>query len=41
MEGVQGLAVGLREQLLDNLLLPCVNTRQGKAAPKRLPAVVL
>ena len=27
--------------LLYNLLLPCVNTQQGKAAPKRLPAVVL
>ena len=41
MEGVQGLAVGLGEELLNNLLLPCVNTRQGKAAPKRYPAVVL
>ena len=27
--------------LLSNLLLPCVNARQGKIAPKRLPAVVL
>ena len=41
MEGVQGIAVGLEEELLDNLLLPCVNTQQGKAALKRLPAVVL
>ena len=41
MEGVQGTAVGLREELLDNLLLPCVNTQQGKAALKRLPTVVL
>ena len=41
MEGVQGLAAGLREELLDNLLLSCVNTQQGKVAPKRLPAVVL
>ena len=41
MEGVQGIAVGLGEELLDNLLLPCVNTQQGKAASKRLPAVVL
>ena len=41
MEGVQGIAVGLEEELLDNLLLSCVNTQQGKAAPKRLPAMVL
>ena len=41
MEGVQGIAVGLGEELLDNLLLPCVNTQQEKAAPKRPPAVVL
>ena len=41
MEEVQGIAVGLGEELLDNLLLPCVNTQQGKATPKRLPAVVL
>ena len=41
MEGVQGLAVGLGEELLDNLLLPCVNTQQRKAAPKRYSAVVL
>ena len=41
IEGVHGLAVGLGEELLNNLLLPCVNTRQGKAALKRLPAVVL
>ena len=41
MEGVQGIAVGLGEELLDNLLLSCVNTQQGKAAPKRLPIVVL
>ena len=41
MEGVHGLAVGLGEELLNNLLLPCVNTQQGKAAPKKLPAVVL
>jgi len=27
--------------VLDNLLLSCVNTRQGKVAPKRLPVVVL
>ena len=27
IEGVQGLAVGLGKELLDNLLLPCVNTR--------------
>ena len=26
MEGVQGIAVGLREELLDNVLFPCVNT---------------
>ena len=30
MEGVQGLAVGLGEELLNNLLLPCVNTQQRK-----------
>ena len=40
MEGVQGLVVGLGKELLDNLLLPCVNTQQGKAVPKRLLAVV-
>ena len=27
VEGVQGLAVGLGEELLYNVLLPCVNTR--------------
>ena len=41
MEGVLGLAAGLGEELLDNLLHSCVNTRQGKVAPKRLPTVVL
>ena len=41
MEKVQGIAVGLWEELLDNLLLPCVNTQQGKATSKRLPAVIL
>ena len=41
MEGVLGLAAGLGEELLGNLVLPCVNARQGKAAPKRLTAVVL
>ena len=41
MEGVQGIAVGLGEKLLDNLLFSCVNTQQGKATPKRPPAVVL
>ena len=41
MEGVQGIVVGLGEELLDNVLIPCVNTQQGKAAPKRIPAVVL
>ena len=41
MEGVQGIAVGLGEELLDNLLLSCVNTQQGKTAPKRPPAMVL
>ena len=41
MEGVQGIAVGLEEELLDNLLLLCVNTQQGKPTPKRPPAVVL
>ena len=41
MEGVQRIAVGLGEELLDNLLLSCVNTQQGKAKPKRLPTVVL
>ena len=41
MEGVQGLAVGLGEELLDNLLLSCVNTQQGKAAPNWPPALVL
>ena len=41
MEGVQGIAVGLEEELLDNLLLSYVNTQQGKAVPKRLPDVVL
>ena len=40
IEGVQGIAVGLGKELLDNLLLPC-NARQGKATPKRPPAVVL
>ena len=41
MEGVQGLAAGLGKELLGNLLLPYVNAWQGKAAPKRPPAVVL
>jgi len=41
MEGVQGIAVGLGEELLDNLLFPRVYTQQEKAAPKRLSAVVL
>ena len=41
MEGVQGIIVGLGKELLDNLLLPCVNTQQGKAAPKRPSVVVL
>ena len=41
MDGVQGIAVGLGKELLDNLLLPCVNTQQEKMAPKRLPTVVL
>ena len=41
MEGVQGLAAGLGEELLDNLLLPYVNTQQGKAAPNWAPVVVL
>ena len=41
MVEVLGLAAGLGEELLDNLLYPYVNTRQGKAVPKRLPAVVL
>ena len=27
--------------LLDNLLLPCMNTHQGKAAPNWPPAMVL
>ena len=40
-EGIQGLAAGLGEELLSNLLLLCVNARQEQAAPKRLPAVVL
>ena len=26
MEGIQGIAVGLGEELFDNLLLSCVNT---------------
>ena len=30
MEGVLGLAAGLREELLSNLLLPCMNARQGQ-----------
>ena len=33
MEGVQGLAVGLAEKLIDNLLLLCMNTQQENAAP--------
>ena len=41
MEGVKGIAVGLGKELLDNLLLLCVNTQQGKPTPKRPPAVVL
>ena len=41
IKGVQEIAVGLEEELLDNLLLACVNTQQGKAKPKRLPTVVL
>ena len=41
MEGVQGIAVGLGKELLDNLLFPCVNTQQGKVASKRLSTVVL
>ena len=35
MEGIQGIVVGLWEELLDNLLLPCVNTQQWKATPKK------
>ena len=30
MEGVLGLAAGLGEELLSNLLLPCMNVRQGQ-----------
>ena len=30
MEGVLGLAAGLEEELLCNLLLPCVNAWQGR-----------
>ena len=41
MEGVQGITLGLGEELLDNLLLPCVNTQQGKLTPERPPVVVL
>ena len=41
IEEIQGLAAGLGEELLDNLLLRCVNTQQGKVAPKRSLAVVL
>ena len=41
MEGVQRIAIGLGEELLDNLLLPCVNTQQEKTAPKKLSIVVL
>ena len=41
MDGVQGIAVGLREELLDNLLLPYMNTQQRKATPKWPPTVVL
>ena len=35
MEGVIGLAAGLGEELLSNLLLPCVNAWQGKAAAEK------
>ena len=31
IEGVLGLAAGLEEELLSNLLLPCMNARQGQA----------
>ena len=41
MEEVLGLAAGLGEELLSNLLLPSVKARQGKAMSKRLPVVVL
>ena len=41
MEGVLGLAVGLGERLLDNLMHPYVNAWQEKAALKRLSAMVL
>ena len=41
VEGVQEIAVGLGEELLDNLLFSYVNTKQEKATPKRLPVVVL
>ena len=34
MEGVLGLAAGLGEELLSNLLLPCVNARLGAGAEK-------
>ena len=37
MEGVQGIAVGLAEELLDNLLFPCVNTQQGKGGVEKAP----
>ena len=41
MEGGQGLVVVLGEELLDNLLYPYVNARQGKTALKRIHVVVL
>ena len=31
MEGVLGLTAGLGKELLSNMLLPCVNARQGQA----------
>ena len=41
MEGVQGIIVELGKELLDDLLLPFVNTQQGEGDAKKAPAVVL
>ena len=41
MEGVQGLAAGLEEELLSNLLLPLCERAAGTDGAKGLPAAAL
>ena len=41
MEGVLGLAAGLGEELLSNLLLPLCERTAGEGSAEKAPAVVL